>query len=180
MALADEIHRLQMRKTRRADLAFVGFVAAIGDEVHTELALRRLDRRIDFAGRHVKAFGIELEVMDQRFHRALHFAPARREDLVVLDRDRSLPVSRAQLLDALLHDAHRLAHLLHADAVAVVAIAVLADRNIEIHLGVAFVRLRLAQIPGRTRAAHHHARKTPFPGLLQADYADIDIALLED
>ncbi len=97
-----------------------------------------------------------------------------------VNHDRPLPVGRAQLRDALLHDAHGLAHFFHADQVAVVAVAVLADRNVEIHLGIAFVRLRLAQIPGRARAAHHHAGKTPFPCLLQRDHADVDVALLED
>src|ERR1700681_50240 len=110
MALADEIHRLQMRKARRADLALVGFVAAVGDQVDAELALRRLDRDVDFAGRHVDAFGVKLEVMDQRFHRALHLATARRRNLVVVDDDRPLPFRRAELLDALLHDPHRLPH----------------------------------------------------------------------
>src|SRR6202165_5386901 len=38
VALADEIHRLQMRKTRRADLAFVGLVGAVGDQVDAQLA----------------------------------------------------------------------------------------------------------------------------------------------
>ena len=71
---AHEIHRLQMREARRAELAAIGLVGAVGDEIDAELALRRLDRRIDFAGRHVVALGIELEVMDQRFHRALHLA----------------------------------------------------------------------------------------------------------
>src|SRR6202171_1420683 len=66
MALADEIHRLQMRKTWRADLAFVGLVGAVGDQVDAELALRRLDRSVDLAGRHMEALGIELAVMDQR------------------------------------------------------------------------------------------------------------------
>src|SRR5258705_8893224 len=92
MALADKIHCLQMRKTRRADLAFVRLVAAIGDQIDAELALRRLDRGVDLAGWHVKAFGVELEVMDQRLHRALHLSPARRENLVILNRNRSLPV----------------------------------------------------------------------------------------
>src|SRR5260370_32603274 len=41
MAPADEIHRLQMSETRRADLAFVGLVAAVGDQIDAELALRR-------------------------------------------------------------------------------------------------------------------------------------------
>ena len=68
VAPADVIHRLQMGKSRRADLAFVRLVAAVGDEIHPELALRGLDCGVDFAGWYVKALGIELEVMDQRFH----------------------------------------------------------------------------------------------------------------
>src|SRR5207253_3457575 len=114
------------------------------------------------------------------FHRALHLPAPRRHDLVVRMADGALPFREPQLLQTLLHDPHRLAHLLHADAVTVVAVAVAADRNIEIHLGIAFVGLRLAQIPGRARAAHHHAREAPLPGLLQRDHADIDVALLED
>src|SRR4051812_35291026 len=102
MALADEVHRLQMGEARRADLALVRLVAAVGDQIDTELALRRLDRGIDLACRHADALGVELEVMDQRFHRALHLAAARRRDLVVLDHDRPLPVRRPQFLDALL------------------------------------------------------------------------------
>ena len=74
----------------------------------------------------------------------------------------------------------RLAHLLHADAVAIVIVAVLADRNVEIELGVALVGLRLAQIPRRARSAHHHAGKTPGPGVGERDHADVDVALLED
>src|SRR5205814_1240598 len=96
MAAADEIHRLQMGKTRRADLALVGLVAAVGDQIDAELALRRLDRGVDLTGRHANAFGVELEVMDQRFHRALHLATAGRRDLVVLDDDRALAIRRAE------------------------------------------------------------------------------------
>src|SRR3954453_6461100 len=99
---------------------------------------------------------------------------------MVQDRNRPLGFGRAQFLDALFHDAHGLAHLFHADAVAVVTIAVLANRNVEIHFGIAFVGLSLAEVPGRARTAHHHARKTPLPGLLQRHHADVDVALLED
>src|SRR5258708_32010424 len=134
VALADEIHRLQMRETRRADLAFVGLVGAVGDQVDAELALRRLDRGVDFAGRHMKALGVELEVMDQCLHRTLHLAPARRENLVILDRNRPLPVGGAQLVGALSHDAHGLAHFFHADAGAVGAIARFAHRDVGIHV----------------------------------------------
>src|ERR1700753_972388 len=51
MTAADEVHGLQMRKTRRADLALVRLVGAVGDEVDAELALGRLDCGVDFAGR---------------------------------------------------------------------------------------------------------------------------------
>ena len=170
-----------MGEARRLDLAAVGLVGAVGDQIDAELALRRLDRRVNLAGRHVIALGVELEVMDERLHRALHLAALRRHDLAVIGRDRA-PCRSAlvQLVDALLHDADRLAHLLHADEVAVVAVAVLADRNVEIHLGVALVGLRLAEVPGGAGAAHHHAGKAPLPGVVEADDADIDVALLED
>src|SRR3954454_12784525 len=104
-----------MREAWRADLALVGFVGAVGHQVDTELALRRLDRGVDFPGGNVKAFGIELEVMDQRLHRTLHLTAPWRNDLVVLDHDRSLTLRGAQLLDALLYYPHGLAHFLHAD-----------------------------------------------------------------
>jgi hypothetical protein len=94
VALAEEVHRLQMRKARRADLAAIGLVGAVGHQIDAELALRRLDRGIDLAGRHVEAFGVELEVMDQRFHRALHLAALRRHDLAVAP-TRPLPVGAA-------------------------------------------------------------------------------------
>jgi hypothetical protein len=74
----------------------------------------------------------------------------------------------------------RTAHLLHADAVAVVIVAVLADRDVEIELGIAFVGLRLAQIPGGTGATNHDTGKTPTPGVCELDHADPDVALLED
>src|ERR1700681_2372656 len=180
MALADEIHRLQMRKAGRADLAFVGLVGAVGDQINAKLAFRRLDASVNFAGRNVEALGIKLEVMDQGLHRALHLATARRNDLVVLERHRTVAIRRAQLYNALFHDAHGLAHFFHADQIAVVTISVLAHRNIEIHLGVALVRLSLAQIPRRTGAADHHAGKSPFPGLLERNHPDVDVALLED
>src|SRR5262249_42112002 len=130
--------------------------------------------------RYVETFGVELEVVDQRLHRALHLRPARRRDLVVIDHHRPSPLRLAQLADTLLHDAHRLAHFLHADAVAVVAVAVLADRNVEIHLRISLVRLRLAQIPRRPGTAHHHAREAPRPGISELHDTDVDIALLED
>src|SRR6516162_5594736 len=68
----------------------------------------------------------------------------------------------------------------HADAVAVVTIAVLADRGVEIKLRIALVRLGLAQVPGGAATAHHHARETPSPGVGERNYADVRVAFFED
>src|SRR5258706_14466389 len=180
VAAAEKIHGLEMGEARGADFAPIGLVGAVGDEIDAELALRRLDGGINLAGRYVVALGIELEMMDQRLHGALHLGALRRHDLVVGDAHRPLPFGRAQPADALAHDADRLAHLLHADAVTVVAIAVAADRDVEVELRVALIGLRLAQIPRGARAAHHDAGEAPCPGIGELDDADIDVALLED
>src|SRR5215468_4388564 len=180
VAAANEVHRLEMGEARSTDFALVRLVGAVGDEVHAELALRCLDGGINLPGWHVVAFGVELEMMDQGLHRALHICALRRRDLVVRNVHEPLPFGRAQLLDALAHDADRLAHLLHADAVTIVAITAAADRDIEIELCIALIGLRLAQVPGSARASHHHAGETPCPGIGETDDADVDIALLED
>ena len=71
----------------------IRLVGAVGHEIDAELALRRLDRRINLARRHLVALGIKLEVMDQRFHRPLHLAALRRRDLAVVGRDRPAPLA---------------------------------------------------------------------------------------
>jgi len=55
-----------VREAGRPDLALVGLVAAVRDEVYAKFALGRFDRGIDLARRNVKAFSVELEMMDQR------------------------------------------------------------------------------------------------------------------
>ena len=72
--------------------------------------------------------------------------------LAVIGRDRPLPFRRGQPLQALDHDPDRLAHLLHADQIAVIAIAVLADRYVGGELVIAFIRLRLAEVPRRRQS----------------------------
>src|ERR1700722_6590829 len=119
-------------------------------------------------------------MVDHRLHGWLHFGASRRRDFAVVRHHWPFAAGRVQLLAALSHDLYRLAHLFHADHIAIVAVAVLADGNIEIHLLVAFVGLRLAQVPWRARATHHDAGETPRPGVRQLDHADVDVALLED
>ena len=125
-------------------------------------------------------FGIELEVLDDGFHRTFHFTPSRRNDLVVAGGNEPLSVGLAKLFNALFHDAHRLTHLFHAHEVAIVAVAMLTDRDVEIKLGVAFIGLRLAQVPCRSGAAHHHAGKSPSPCIGELDHANPDVALFKN
>src|SRR3981081_3763412 len=66
-----EVHGLQMCERRRPDLAFVGTVSAVRDQVDTELALGGLDGGVDLTGRYAMAFAVELEMVDGRLHRAL-------------------------------------------------------------------------------------------------------------
>src|SRR5438552_11936721 len=100
-------------------------------------------------------------MMNQRLHGALHLAALGRHELVVHDRYRTLSLAGGELFQALLHDPYRLTHLLHPDAVAIVAVAILAYWDIEIEIRVRLVRLRLAQVPGRAGSAHHHTGKAP-------------------
>src|SRR3569833_862584 len=72
VAAAEEIHGAQMGKTLRLDRAAVGFVGPVRDKVDAELTLGGLDGGVDLASWHLVALGIELEVMDERFHRLLH------------------------------------------------------------------------------------------------------------
>src|SRR5258708_13338974 len=70
-----------MREGGRADLALVGLVGSIGDEADAEFTFGRFDRGVDLASRNAVPFGVKLEVLDRRLHRALHFAAARRNNL---------------------------------------------------------------------------------------------------
>src|SRR5262249_40774432 len=72
VAAVQKVHGLEMRKARRPDLAAVGPIAAIRDQVDPELTLGRLDGSVDLAGGNMEALGVELEVVDQRFHGAFH------------------------------------------------------------------------------------------------------------
>src|SRR5690606_31845519 len=169
-----------MREPWGPNLAPIGAVGAVGDQIDAELALGRLDRRIDFTCRHPVALSVELEVVDDGFHGALHLAALGRYNLAVGSGDRPLPFRFIQLADALQHDGRRLSHLLHPHQVAIVAVAVLADWNVKIHLVVALVWLRLAQVPGTAGAADHYPRESPSPAVIEGDDADIGVPLLED
>ena len=125
--------------------------AAVGHRVEAELALRTLDREVDLA------LGRLDHLRDLGHHR---------------------PVG--QLRQALLDDAHRLPHLLHAHQVAVVGVAVGADRDLEVHLVVAVVGEHLADVPLDAGAPQGRAGQPPLHGVRRGDHADADGAQLPD
>ena len=74
----------------------------------------------------------------------------------------------------LFNDAYGLAHFFHTAEVTVVAVAVDADGNVEIHFVVHFVRLFLTHIPFHAGTAQHDAGKAFLHGALGRDDADAD------
>ena len=117
-------------------------------------------------------------MVDELLHPLLHLDARGRRDLVVVDHHRAGVL--AQPVDALLDDAVRLAEFLDAHEVAVVAVAVLAHRDVELHAVVDGVGLLLAQIPFDARAAQHRPGEAERKRALRRDDADADGALLPD
>src|SRR5206468_11708480 len=103
MALRQPWKGLEVDERRRPDVHAVRAVRAVRNAVEPELVLRRLDRRVGLLGGW-------------------------------LDHPRDLASDLAGLepLDALPDDPHALAHLLDADDVAVVSVAVHARRDREV------------------------------------------------
>src|SRR5262249_49788099 len=106
MALGHHIDCLQERKSSRTDLAAIRTVGSICNEIDAKFALRAFHHSVGGTWRHVIALSKELEVMDQRFHRALHFRPVRRSEFVVLHLHRT----RLHSAKALPDDLYALAH----------------------------------------------------------------------
>lgn len=143
-------------------------LGTITDDIDAHLALGCFDSRVGVTGRDGIALGIEQEVVDESLHVLLHGGAGRRGDLVVLDADGA----GGHLVETLVDDAERLAELLHAAEVAVVAVAVDADGDVELDLVVGVVRLALADVPWHTRTAEHDAREGQVQGVGGRDHAD--------
>ena len=139
-------HRLGGLQVHERGVAHVharGLGRAVGADEDAVLAARALDRVVDLARRHPEALGDELEVVDQRLHRGRQLVP-RRQDVLAVVGD---VVALGQAVEALLDDLHRLLDLGQADDEAVVVVAHRADRDLEVEVVVARVRLGLAQVP---------------------------------
>ncbi len=93
----------------------------------------------------------------------IDFAHRRLHHLRDLGHDRTV----GNFADGLVDDPQRLAHLLHAHHVPVEGVAILANRNFEIEIGVSRVGLGLAEIPFHAAGAQHrsgYAQRDAFPG----------------
>jgi hypothetical protein len=123
----------------------------------------------------VKAFRIELEVVDQRFHRLLHLTAFRWNDLAVFAGDRTLRHLRQTLLD----DLGTLVDFLHAHHEAVIAIGVRADGDVELHTVIHIVGWPCAD-PKDPGSPDHGSRETPGERVGLLTYGDVHVALLED
>ena len=117
-------------------------------------------------------------MVNQVFHACFHFGTFGRGEFVVCGDDRA--GIDAQPVNALFDDAYGLAHFFHAAEVAVVAVAVDADGDVEIHLVVHFIRLFLTYVPFHARTAQHDAGKAFLHGALGGDDADADGTLFPD
>src|SRR3990172_5176393 len=143
-----QTHLPQRRKVaerRRPHLQPVGLVAALRDQVHAPLTARR-------------------------FHFRVHLARRRPQPPRQLFRhDGSF---RRQLLQRLFDDAHRLPHLLQPYQVAVVHVAVVPDRHLEVEAVVHAVRLVLPQVPRHARSPQHRPAQPVGDRLLRREDAD--------
>lgn len=151
VALGNVVKATQVSETRGANVASIGALATVTDNVDAHLALGGLNDRVRLAGGHGVTLCVEKEVVNEGLHVLLHGGARRGSDLVVLDADGA----GGHLVEALVDDAQRLAELFHAAEIAVVAVAVGADGDVEFDLVIGIVGLALADIPRDTGTAQH-------------------------
>ena len=142
-----------MREPRRPNLTSIRPLTAVAHDEDAHLSLRRFDRAVGLSRRDGVAFGEEQEVVDERFHVFFHRCAGGWGDLVVFDSDGA----GGHLVETLVDDAEGLAELFHAAEVAVVAVSVDPNRDVEFDLVVGIVRLALAYIPWHATASKHDA-----------------------
>src|SRR3954447_5199006 len=146
---------LQIGERRVPEVHPIGSRATVADDMHAELAARRLDGNVGLARWHGEALRDELEVMDESLHRLAHDVAdvveavaepvaaerqlRRPRDLAVLDHHGARP----QLVEALLDDLERLAQLGQADQEPAVRVAGVSGGDVELIALVPAVRLRL-------------------------------------
>lgn len=170
------IEAAQMSEPGRTDLAPVRALGTIGNNVHTHLTLRRLNGSVRLSRRYSVTLGIEQKVVNQRLHVFLHRRSGRGRDFVVLNTN----WSRGHFIQALQDDAQRLTELLHSTEVTVIAVSVLADGNVELHLPICIVRVGLTDIPGHTGTTKHDAGETIVQSVGSWNHTDTNSTTFPD
>src|SRR5205085_5102484 len=117
------------------------------------------------------ALGVELEVVDERLHRGLHQLAARRKHLAV-----GANGPRRHFPEALASNLPALPHFLDPNHEAIVAVAVGADRNLEVHALIDFIWLRAAEIPRDSRGTNHRPGEAPRDSVVAVDDPNVDVA----
>ena len=176
MAADHFVHHRQVGKAWGANLQAIRLVRTIAHHVNTKLTLGVLHRCIGFTFWHLKAFGKQLEVVNQRLHVRLHVFTGWRRNLVVFS-DHGARVG-TQPLHALLDQLIGLAHFSHAHQIAVIAVAGLTHWNVKVQLVVDLVGLLFAQVPRDARAAQHRAGKAHVQCTLRCHHANTHHTLL--
>ena len=167
---------LEVDEARAADVHPVGLRRAVAHDVAAELAAGRLDRHVRLALGHLEALGEDLEVVDQGLHRLVDASAGRRRDLLVLD---PVVTGREQVED-LPDDLDRLADLVDADRVAVEAVAVAADDDVEVDLLVEEVGHVAPEVPRHAGGPQDRTGGAERDRLLGRDHADALEALAVD
>ena len=146
------IETTQVGETRCSDMASVWSLATVTDNVHTHLSLGRLNGRVCLTRGNGVTLGVEEEMVDKGLHVLFHGSSGRRRNLVVLNSDGAT----GHLVQALVDNSEGLAELLHSAEISIVAIAIGANRNVELDLVISVVRLALSDIPWHTRTSKHN------------------------
>ena len=107
-------------------------------------------------------------MVDEGFHVFFHGGSGRRGDFVVFDSDGS----GGHLVEALVDDAQALSEFFHAAEVAIVAVSVDTDRDIEFYVSVRVVRLAFSYIPRHAGPAQHDAGERVVERVGGGDDAD--------
>lgn len=161
----DLVHAGQVGETGRPDLTPVWPLATVRDEEDTHLSLGCLNGAVGLTGWHCVTLAEEQEVVNKSLHVLLHSGARGRCDLVVLNLDGA----GGHVVEALVDDAEGLAELLHTAKVAVVAVTVDTNGDVEVDPVVGVVWLRLTDIPRDTGSTEHDAGEGVVDGIGSRD-----------
>ena len=104
----------------------MGRSPALAVNVKPQLAFRILRREIDVAGRRIRTFGDQNELMNQFLHAGQNFFLGRQDDLAVGDIDRlfgRVVGPAGNFVQTLPQNAHALPHFLNSHQITIIAIA---------------------------------------------------------